>query len=95
MTTTERQPDILPEYNGYRNYPTWNVASWLDNDPHTNKYLHDLANEGSMSVTIKAERLKGLIESAYIPHIASMKSDLIGWVLAYVDWREIIKSHQE
>lgn len=38
MTTT-----TLPTYNGWPNYPTWNVALWMDNDESDYHYARELA----------------------------------------------------
>ena len=32
-------------YNGYKNYETWCVALWVDNDEYTQNYWAELADE--------------------------------------------------
>lgn len=33
------------KYNGYTNYPTWNVKLWIDNEEGSYNYWHDAARE--------------------------------------------------
>ena len=47
-------------YNGYKNYPTWNLNLWMDNDYSTYKHYHDeLRNLDSYEL---AERIKEDVE---------------------------------
>lgn len=34
----------LPTYNGWPNYPTWNVALWMDNEEGSYLYARELAH---------------------------------------------------
>ncbi len=36
---------MADRYNGWKNYETWNVALWLDNDQGTQELTRDLAQE--------------------------------------------------
>jgi hypothetical protein len=33
------------QYQGYANYPTWNVKLWMDNDEGSQEYYTELARE--------------------------------------------------
>lgn len=86
------------EYNGYKNYQTWNVALWLDNEQGTNEMLYDLANNSKLeSNYANADLLKEYVEACAEPILegASMFSDLLGHALANVDYLEIIETHKE
>ena len=81
-------------YNGYENYPTWNVALWLDNEQGTSDFLFDIANQ-KRGIYERSMELQERVE-AWIPDLgASLASDLLGYALAEVNWREIIESHEE
>ncbi|MCP4493350.1 MAG: hypothetical protein GY820_39500 [Gammaproteobacteria bacterium] len=95
------------EYNGYSNRPTWTVALWLDNDKGTQEAVREMAesvravSEATEFLTAHEVAVRDL-ESAlkdYAEELcpsnagASMESDLIGWVLAWVDWRELAENY--
>jgi len=35
----------LPQYNGWPNYPTWNVALWAGNDQGSEAYAQELTGQ--------------------------------------------------
>lgn len=86
-------------YNGWTNYPTWNVALWMDNDPGLQEYIQEMtgvAIEQSQDNPNEAEgfladRLKDFFRDEVNPLVyqASMWSDLMGYVLGLVNWEEI------
>src|SRR4051812_36576109 len=41
---TKGNPMTLPTYNGWPNYPTWNVALWMDNEEGSYSYARELAH---------------------------------------------------
>ena len=91
MTTTEDKT-----YNGWKNYETWCVKLWLDNDQGT----YDLQQEW-------AEQEKGTSNPAFgvmilvkefveecnpLADQASLFTDLLGAALSEVDWHEIAEA---
>lgn len=42
-TATKREPETIPECNGWRNYPTWCVNLWLSNDQDTYEQCREMA----------------------------------------------------
>ena len=83
------------EYNGYKNYQTWNVALWIDNDESTCDLILDLIARCKDDYEA-AEELKRFIEEANpLADTATMFTDLLNSALAEVDYMEIIESHKE
>lgn len=81
-------------YNGWRNYPTWNVALWLSNDPVTDHDTRSLL-DSCETVYEYADALKQYVndmqELTQLP-VTGMFADLLGFALRSVDWDEIAEN---
>ena len=99
MSTTE-----LPTYNGWPNYPTWNVALWMDNEQGTYEYARELAQhavEAHTEDTGEQEivdrdaavyELASALEAWHedeAPELEGFTADIFGWAMGFVDWRHI------
>ena len=97
-------------YNGYTNYETWVTSLWMDNEPHTNEYLYELANREAVheyeitELVDKAEDLEGYVRDMLFDvdpyngtqnQIHGLRADLLTHAVGEVNWREIIESHME
>ena len=82
-------------HTGWKNYETWAVSLWLDNDEGSSDYLMDLANDENKSTYAKAAELQEEITDMMPDLGASLYSDLLTYGLQAVDWQEIIKAHDE
>jgi len=97
-------------YNGYTNYETWVTSLWMDNEPHTNEYLHELANRkpayrsSALELVDKAEDLEDYVRDILLgdsstdlklEHRHGLGTDLLTHAVGEVNWREIIESHME
>jgi hypothetical protein len=92
-------------YNGWKNYETWAVALWIDNEQAWQEQAQemaqrarDLAREGAHAVWTPeeatryglADSLKDWVGSELIPDLgASLAADLLGAALSEVDWSEV------
>ena len=75
-------------YNGWRNYETWNVALWLDNDEGTYNDVRELAEEHDSPYEL-GRVIEEYVEE-FTPDLgASMFSDLLNAALSEVDWHAI------
>jgi hypothetical protein len=94
-------------YNGWKNYETWNVALWLDNEQHTYSMTQEWAQECWDDATADrtstrlesakialADRLKDYIEEENpLVREASMYSDLLRAAISEVDWYEMAEHY--
>lgn len=83
-------------YNGWRNYETWNVALWLDNDRSAYETCLELTQQavGNAEHTSPqwwlGQRIRELVEDSMLPQLeASMASDLLTHAVGNVDWDEV------
>jgi hypothetical protein len=96
-------------YNGWKNYETWNVALWIDNEQGTHQmrqhWTEDTWNESVAtntftrleSATAKlADKIKIYVEENNpLDGQASMYNDLLGAAISEVDWHEIASNWLE
>ena len=78
-------------YNGWKNYETWNVALWIDNEEGSYEERKDIAQR-ARSVGGYAQMLQEWVEDMAPDLGASMFADLLGAALSEVDWHEIAKA---
>ena len=91
-------------YNGWKNKPTWLVHLWMDNEQVTQERITELVTEclddaegdeddaaADLAVRLESMHDEGLEE---IPGLSTgVFSDLMGWALAHVEWREIADAY--
>ena len=95
-------------HNGWKNYETWNVALWIDNDQSTYYTRQEMAqqayddaeqddeDERMREATRElAQALENWIDEMRPPMEASMFADLLGAALSEVDWYEIAENFLE
>lgn len=95
-------------YNGWKNYETWNVALWLDNDEGSYNEVRRLArgvafdheDDDEDDVMQRQARgdladiLKDYVTENHVPELpASMASDLLNAALSEVDWYEMAEHY--
>lgn len=81
-------------YQGWPNYETLAVASWIDNEESSQDYWNERATEiQSAHPTIDlADELKEAFEEGNSLEEAGVYTDLLNSALGEVDWYEIAKS---
>lgn len=87
-------------YNGWANYPTWNVNLWLSNDEALYHNAVQLVTDWRTSqddppLIQLADDFKTWVRDMAETGEASFVADLLGWALDHVDWREIANSWNE
>ncbi len=93
-------------YNGWRNYETWNVALWIDNDQGSYNQRQNMAQEAwdeaeanrDFTRTERATLDLATALEEWIDELsedASLFTDLLGAALSEVDWHEIAEHYIE
>ena len=99
--------DMGDSFNGYANRPTWTVALWLDNCEVASAEMRTMAEETFAAVVETDEPERSLIAryhhsgrlQEYVENLcpayagATMEADLLRFVLAWVDWRELADNY--
>ena len=86
---------MCDNYNGWSNYPTWNIALWIDNDEGLYDEARRIVRRAVDEYTAE-QGLKELVESCDpLADKANMYSDLLTWAMSKVDYREIVKHYKD
>ena len=89
----------MTEYNGWANYPTWNIHLWLTNEEGLYYQALEIVNQEYTYNVHRDDALKAYVEDLIYEHDlyppSGMTADLLGWALAQVDWREITDALRE
>lgn len=91
-------------YNGWKNYETWAVALWIDNDQWLQEYAREMAQNVKTNnpnvddiithAGIMAPLLKEWIEEDNpLADKATLFTDLLNAALSEVDWYEIAEHY--
>lgn len=91
-------------YNGWKNYPTWDVNLWLSNEPPLYRevlertsaaiagsfVMFDHETPEVVARCAVGDMLREWVTNDLAPDLgASFASDLLTWALQHVDWDEI------
>ena len=96
-------------YQGWENYPTWVVKLWLDNDEGTYNHMRELTKDAKEKgkkepghVFTETEATLYYLEDAIKNFVeemteikAGMASDLLGWAIGEVNFKEIAEAYLE
>jgi hypothetical protein len=90
MTTNDQ------EYNGWKNYETWNVALWINNDQGLQETVRDMAREcvdNEHANYDLSHAIKDLIEEMNpLNDTADLFTDILNAALSEVDWDDLAES---
>lgn len=76
-------------YQGWKNYPTWNVHLWLANEEGMyNDASWMVAHAGDIRRAAAALRAS-VEEGNPLTEETSLYADILGWALERVDWDEV------
>jgi hypothetical protein len=78
-------------YNGWANYPTWNVALWINNDEDMQQEVISIARNTRDDKYKCAESLRAYIEDSF-GELSGMQADLVNHALDEVDWDELAEA---
>jgi hypothetical protein len=88
-------------YNGWKNYETWVMALWIDNDQGSYTYARELRDEAHDTGGLRpkselASMLQNWMEEElddWSPDSASVFTDLLHAAFGEVDWYEIAENY--
>lgn len=83
--------DVEKGYNGWKNYETWVIKLWIDNDQGSYNHFRELAKTEGRAYEL-GQLIQEEIEEMNPIEGASLFSDLMTAALSEVDWREIAES---
>lgn len=101
------QDRALPQYEGWKNYPTWCVNLWLTNDEGLYREALGVVRTAIASVhhgdrpctleqatrfDVEDAFKEWVEERGMFDDVGGFAADLGGWALAQVDWREIAEA---
>lgn len=79
-------------YNGWANYPTWDVHLWLTNDEGSYNAAQGVVDDAG-TPRQAADDLRELIEGNNpLFGTSSLYADILGWALQIVDWEEVSRA---
>jgi hypothetical protein len=79
-------------YNGWKNYETWAVKLWLDNDESLYHTAMNLVEDEHEDASDLADSIQSFIDEI-APEVTGLFSDLLNSALSEVDWVEIAESY--
>ncbi len=82
------------DYQGWKNYETWNVALWIDNDQGLQEMVREMA-QSSKDIGQLSQSIKDLLEQEMPDLGASMWADLLNGAFSEVHWYEVAQHYEE
>ena len=88
-------------YNGWKNYETWAVKLWMDNEESTYRHWRDESRRLARKALDRDEFLASLADALKdahndeAPELDGVWADLLGAALSEVDWHEVAESFVE
>jgi len=87
-------------YNGWKNYETWDVKLWIDNEESDYEYWHERAKEireeeEEYPILSLADEMKEFYDENNPLPEAGVYTDLLNAALGEVDWYEIAEHIME
>lgn len=99
--TNDTKPDSTPSYNGWKNWATWNVVLWTDNDEGAYRTacarvrrILDHKAEGGFTPTIAVYEARSIITQLWPKGTPDMRPGR-RLPLRAIDWKEIAAYLQE
>jgi hypothetical protein len=86
---TERLAVINEGYNGWKNYETWLVGLWLDNDERLYHESQRIARRAKDRYEAGQEFKAWIEDMSPLADSADLFTDLINAALSEVDWYEV------
>ena len=86
----EEKMETVPEYNGWVNYPTWAVYTWITSYEDTYNAAYRIAMEGDKYDA--AEVLKSWMEDKNPLLRGGMFGDILAWAMGYVNWLDVVNA---
>ena len=85
------------EYNGWTNYPTWNVALWIDNEESFQEDAKMIMKEDHEHNCEYWDAMRSWVEDVVvgIEKIEGCACDLGGWALGQVNWKEVCDAYMD
>lgn len=82
-------------YQGYTNYPTWNIALWIDNDEGLSDEVNSEANRAIDTYKFK-QWLKDYCREVMLDNeLQGAAADIFGWACEQIDWNELAELYIE
>ena len=99
------------KYQGWANYPTWNVKLWIDNEESDHWWWREQAlafidaaeatthltrlEVAARDLAQKLERNHNEAHQCSHAHNIGWQNDLLEWALGQVDWHEVADAYIE
>ncbi len=87
----QREPES-GGYNGWRNYPTWAVFTWLSNDEDSYRNARTVAHVAGGPYRAADDLRAAVIDGNPLAEDASLYADALGWALQVVDWEAVARA---
>jgi hypothetical protein len=101
LSNPQKKENKAMSYNGYTNYETWAVSTWLDNERGSyfgwlNRAKELLEDDTETANTELAHEIRQHLDEFHpLADSASLYSDLLNAALAKVDWYEVAEGFIE
>ncbi len=89
----------MAAYQGWKNYETWNIALWFNNDEGLYSTTREFIEEDSPSTQELADYIDNLFtepDMGLMPELPNgPTSDILGWAYEEVSWKEVAENFLE